>query len=376
LLVWLFLGTSGLAGAALVLHRLDKRHGNDLLRFYLQSLIILDIWRGTLFSLTQGFVDGRPVLTLGGVDLTTRLVSPAILLGVLAVYLAGGTQPATRLIFRILALGAVWGVLVPGVLGVAGLLGWVALPGEAADLLLGGTGARLVETLALAAGVLAAIVSWQFIVNRRWNLQARVAGLLALMAGMIGVLLFVATFTLEGWLRPGYKPLAMYVSALSLGPRGWIQVANFIIFGVLLFVFTRGVAAEFPNGKVARSGLILLTIIALCYLLSGPFVMDATGTSISQTTVHGLIHGILGAVAGIIGVFQANEALKEILGIGESMVGRFLDFNALDLSFHIFEVRKNPDCPLCGETPVIKELIQYSQSCISEAAGNIQCGVL
>jgi molybdopterin-synthase adenylyltransferase len=86
--------------------------------------------------------------------------------------------------------------------------------------------------------------------------------------------------------------------------------------------------------------------------------------------------GILGAVAGIIGVFQANEALKEILGIGESMVGKFLDFNALDLSFHIFEVRKNPDCPLCGETPVIKELIQYSQSCISEAAGNIQCGVL
>ena len=100
-------------------------------------------------------------------------------------YLAGGTQPATRLIFRILALGAVWGVLVPGVLGVAGLLGWVALPGQAADLLLGGTGTRLVETLALAAGVLAAIVSWQFIVNRRWNLPAWVAGLLALMDGAI-----------------------------------------------------------------------------------------------------------------------------------------------------------------------------------------------
>ena len=114
---------------------------------------------------------------------------------------------------------------------------------------------------------------------------------------MIGTLLFVATFTLEGWLRPGYQPLAMYVSALSLGPRGWIQIANFIIFGVLMFVFTRGVAAEFPNGRAARRGLSLLTIIAVCYLLSGPFVMDPTGTSISQTTVHGLIHGILGAVA-------------------------------------------------------------------------------
>jgi hypothetical protein len=115
-------------------------------------------------------------------------------------------------------------------------------------------------------------------------------------AGMLGTLLFVATFTLEGWLRPGYQPLAMYVSTLSLGPRGWIQIAN-IIFGVLLFVFTRGVAAEFPSGRAARSGLILLTIIAVCYLLSGPFVMDPTGTSISQTTVHGLIHGILGALA-------------------------------------------------------------------------------
>jgi molybdopterin-synthase adenylyltransferase len=86
--------------------------------------------------------------------------------------------------------------------------------------------------------------------------------------------------------------------------------------------------------------------------------------------------GILGAVAGIIGAFQANEALKEILGLGESMVGRFLDFSALDLSFHMFEVRKNPDCPLCGENPTIKELIQYSQSCTSEAAYSSQCDVL
>ena len=116
-------------------------------------------------------------------------------------------------------------------------------------------------------------------------------------AGMIGACLFVATFTLEGWLRPGYQPLAMYVSALSLGPRGWIQMTNFIIFGVLLFVFTRCVAAEFPSGRAARNGLILLTIIAFCYLFSGPFVMDPTGTPIDQVTVHGTIHGILGAIA-------------------------------------------------------------------------------
>ena len=86
--------------------------------------------------------------------------------------------------------------------------------------------------------------------------------------------------------------------------------------------------------------------------------------------------GVLGAIAGIIGVFQANEALKEILGIGESMVGRFLDINTLDLSIHVFEVRKNPDCPLCGNHPVIRDLVQYSQTCIAEQAGNIQCGAV
>jgi len=73
--------------------------------------------------------------------------------------------------------------------------------------------------------------------------------------------------------------------------------------------------------------------------------------------------GVLGAVAGIIGLFQANEALKEILGIGQSMAGRFLLFDALDLAFQEMKSKKNPDCPLCGETPTIKELIDYTQSC-------------
>jgi hypothetical protein len=116
-------------------------------------------------------------------------------------------------------------------------------------------------------------------------------------AGMLGSFLFVATFTLEGWLRPGYQPLATYISALSLGPRGFIQIANFIIFGVLLFIFTRGVAVVFPSSKAVRNGLILLTIVAFCYLFSGPFVMDPTGTPMGQVTIHGTIHGILGAIA-------------------------------------------------------------------------------
>ena len=119
---------------------------------------------------------------------------------------------------------------------------------------------------------------------------------LAIWAGIIGPALFVTVFTLEGALRPGYNALSTYVSALSLGPRGWIQMTNFVVFGVLLLAFTRAVAAEFRDGKASRGGLILLTIIGFCYLLSGPFIMDPTGTPLNQTTIHGTLHGILGAI--------------------------------------------------------------------------------
>ena len=119
---------------------------------------------------------------------------------------------------------------------------------------------------------------------------------LSIWAGIIGSTLFVAIFMLEGWLRPGYEPLKMYVSELSLGPRGWIQIVNFIVFGVLLLVFTRSVAAEFQSGKAAWGGILLLRIIALCYLASGPFVMDPTGTPRNQMTLHGTLHGIFGGI--------------------------------------------------------------------------------
>jgi len=119
---------------------------------------------------------------------------------------------------------------------------------------------------------------------------------LAAWAGVIAPALFVTVFTLEGWLRPGYEPLKMYVSALSLGPRGWIQIVNFIVFGTLLLVFTRAIAAEFQSGKAARGGSILLTIIAICYLASGPFVTDPAGTPQNQMTLQGMLHGIFGGI--------------------------------------------------------------------------------
>ncbi len=120
---------------------------------------------------------------------------------------------------------------------------------------------------------------------------------LAAWAGMIGSTLFVVTFTIEGWFRPGYKPFGMFVSELALGPRGWIQVVNFIVFGALFLVFTGGVAVEFQVGKASRIGPILLAIIGISFVLSGPFVMDPVTTPRDLMSWHGKLHmNVFGAL--------------------------------------------------------------------------------
>lgn len=117
---------------------------------------------------------------------------------------------------------------------------------------------------------------------------------LTAIAGILAPLLFVGIFTIEGAIRPGYSPISMYISALSLGARGWIQIANFILFGVLTLFFTYGKWVEYKDGRLGKGAVIILAIIALFFLFSGPFVMDPMDTPLSQTTVHGTIHGILG----------------------------------------------------------------------------------
>ena len=73
--------------------------------------------------------------------------------------------------------------------------------------------------------------------------------------------------------------------------------------------------------------------------------------------------GVLGILPGVVGTLQATEAIKLILGVGESLVGRFLLFDALKLRFRELKVRKDPDCPVCGEHPTVTQLIDYEQFC-------------
>lgn len=73
--------------------------------------------------------------------------------------------------------------------------------------------------------------------------------------------------------------------------------------------------------------------------------------------------GVLGVLAGTIGVLQAAETLKEILGIGMTLAGRLLVYDALEMSFRTVRVPKNPNCQLCGPKPTITQLLDYEISC-------------
>jgi len=73
--------------------------------------------------------------------------------------------------------------------------------------------------------------------------------------------------------------------------------------------------------------------------------------------------GVLGVLPGIIGLIQATEVVKLILGKGETLVGRLMIFDALAMKFREMKLRKDKDCPICGENPTITELIDYEQFC-------------
>ncbi|RXH57597.1 molybdopterin-synthase adenylyltransferase MoeB [Granulicella sibirica] len=73
--------------------------------------------------------------------------------------------------------------------------------------------------------------------------------------------------------------------------------------------------------------------------------------------------GVLGILPGLVGVIQATEVIKLILGIGETLVGRLLLVDALSMGFRTLKLRKNPDCPVCGTHPTVTELIDYDQFC-------------
>lgn len=73
--------------------------------------------------------------------------------------------------------------------------------------------------------------------------------------------------------------------------------------------------------------------------------------------------GVLGVLPGLVGCVQALETMKLILGVGKPLIGRMVYFDTLSMELRIHKLRKDPDCPMCGEHPTITELIDYEEFC-------------
>ena len=77
--------------------------------------------------------------------------------------------------------------------------------------------------------------------------------------------------------------------------------------------------------------------------------------------------GVLGILPGMIGVAQATEAIKLLLGQGEPLVGRLLTYDSLKMTFRTLKLRRDPKCPACGENPTITSYIDYEGFCAGPA---------
>jgi adenylyltransferase/sulfurtransferase len=71
----------------------------------------------------------------------------------------------------------------------------------------------------------------------------------------------------------------------------------------------------------------------------------------------------LGILPGVVGTIQATEAIKLVLGEGEPLIGRLLMYDSLQMKFRNLKLRRDPNCPVCGEKPTIREYIDYDQFC-------------
>lgn len=118
-----------------------------------------------------------------------------------------------------------------------------------------------------------------------------------MLGGGVGAVLFTATYLLEGAMRPGYDAWQQPISALSLGPGGWIEQVNFIVFGVLLVLSAVGWYRFLMSGRAALWFPLLQGIAGLGLIGTGFFSMDPfpgypPGAAPAPSTVHGTLHTI------------------------------------------------------------------------------------
>jgi hypothetical membrane protein len=135
---------------------------------------------------------------------------------------------------------------------------------------------------------------------------------LVLACGVVGPILFYAVFMVAGAVRPGYSAARQFVSGLSLGDQGWVQIANFIVFGLLTLAFAVGVRLALRTGPASVAGPLLLGMHGGAVLLGGVMVPDPPA---AVTTVHGTVH-VLAGIASLAAVAAACFVFARRFGAG------------------------------------------------------------
>jgi len=160
-----------------------------------------------------------------------------------------------------------------------------------------------------------------------------------LWAGVVGPLLFIAVFLIEGLTRPGYSAWRHYVSQLATGPGGWVQVVNFLVCGTLVIAFAVGLRSA--TGSVAAP--ILLGLFGASLLVAGVFSTDPAlgyppGAAQVHTT-HGMIHGLAGlgafsllpATTFVMAAWFARRGSRRwmwyCIAVGVTMIAAFIASN-------------------------------------------------
>jgi hypothetical protein len=121
-----------------------------------------------------------------------------------------------------------------------------------------------------------------------------------LYAGIVGPLLFIVVFLVEGFTRPDYSQWRHYVSQLATGPGGWVQVVNFLVCGTLVLAFAIGLRLSIRGTRGSIGGPVLLGLFAIALLVAGLFSTDPGldyPPGASGHTTHGMIHGLAGLAA-------------------------------------------------------------------------------
>ena len=138
---------------------------------------------------------------------------------------------------------------------------------------------------------------------------------LLLVCGVIGPLVFVVVFLIEGATRADYNAWRTTISTLSWGDQGWMQIVNFCLFGLLTLGFAIGLRRVLRTGPGSLTGPILLFVVGLGLIVAGPFVTDPVlgyppgFPNIGPSSLHGTIHNTASLI-----VFMALPAACFVMG--------------------------------------------------------------